>query len=74
VQCDASAGRAHSDDRVNAARCAATPVLFGCQHGQQPVRALPHIADALLCLDTLWPEDFEDGRLYGRVRARDPFV
>jgi hypothetical protein len=27
-----------------------------------------------LCLDTLWPEDFEDGRLYGRVRARDPFV
>jgi hypothetical protein len=38
------------------------------------VRALPHIADALLCLDTLWSEDFEDGRLYGRVRARDPFV
>ena len=25
-------------------------------------------------LDTLWSEDFEDGRLYGRVRARDPFV
>ena len=24
-------------------------------------------------LDTLWSEDFEDGRLYGRVRARDPF-
>lgn len=23
---------------------------------------------------TLWSEDFEDGRLYGRVRARDPFV
>lgn len=23
--------------------------------------------------DTLWSEDFEDGRLYGRVRARDPF-
>jgi predicted nucleic acid-binding protein len=25
-------------------------------------------------LDTLWSEDFEDQRLYGRVRARDPFV
>ena len=25
-------------------------------------------------LDTLWSEDFENGRLYGRVRARDPFV
>ena len=25
-------------------------------------------------LDTIWSEDFEDGRLYGRVRARDPFV
>ena len=25
-------------------------------------------------LGTLWSEDFEDGRLYGRVRARDPFV
>jgi len=25
-------------------------------------------------LDTLWSEDFEDGRLYGRVRARDPFI
>jgi hypothetical protein len=25
-------------------------------------------------LDTLWSEDFEHGRLYGRVRARDPFV
>lgn len=25
-------------------------------------------------LDTLWSEDFEDGRLYGRVRTRDPFV
>jgi predicted nucleic acid-binding protein len=25
-------------------------------------------------LDTLWSEDFEDGRLYGRVRARDPFA
>jgi predicted nucleic acid-binding protein len=24
-------------------------------------------------LDTLWSEDFEDGRLYGRVRTRDPF-
>ena len=24
-------------------------------------------------LDTLWSEDFEDGRLYGRVRARNPF-
>ena len=25
-------------------------------------------------LDTLWSEDFANGRLYGRVRARDPFV
>ena len=25
-------------------------------------------------LDTLWSEDFEDGRLYGRVRARNPFA
>jgi len=25
-------------------------------------------------LDTLWSEDFEDGRLYGRVRVRDPFA
>jgi predicted nucleic acid-binding protein len=25
-------------------------------------------------LDTLWSEDFENGRLYGRVRAKDPFV
>jgi predicted nucleic acid-binding protein len=25
-------------------------------------------------LDTLWSEDFEDGRLYGRVRTRNPFV
>jgi predicted nucleic acid-binding protein len=25
-------------------------------------------------LDTLWSEDFEDGRLYGRVRARNPFI
>lgn len=25
-------------------------------------------------LDTLWSEDFEDGRLYGRVRTRDPFL
>jgi predicted nucleic acid-binding protein len=25
-------------------------------------------------LDTLWSEDFEDGRLYGRVRAKDPFA
>jgi predicted nucleic acid-binding protein len=25
-------------------------------------------------LDTLWSEDFENGRLYGRVRVRDPFV
>jgi len=25
-------------------------------------------------LDTLWSEDFENGRLYGRVRSRDPFV
>jgi predicted nucleic acid-binding protein len=24
-------------------------------------------------LDTLWSEDFEDGRRYGRVRARNPF-
>jgi len=24
-------------------------------------------------LDTLWSEDFEDGRMYGRVRARNPF-
>jgi predicted nucleic acid-binding protein len=24
-------------------------------------------------LDTIWSEDFEDGRLYGHVRARDPF-
>jgi predicted nucleic acid-binding protein len=24
-------------------------------------------------LDTLWSENFEDGRLHGRVRARDPF-
>jgi predicted nucleic acid-binding protein len=23
--------------------------------------------------DTLWSEDFEDGRLYGRVRVRNPF-
>ena len=25
-------------------------------------------------LDTLWSEDFENGRLYGRVRTRDPFL
>ena len=25
-------------------------------------------------LDTLWSEDFENDRLYGRVRTRDPFV
>jgi predicted nucleic acid-binding protein len=25
-------------------------------------------------LDTLWSEDFEDGRRYGRVRVRDPFA
>lgn len=25
-------------------------------------------------LETLWSEDFENGRLYGRVRTRDPFV
>jgi predicted nucleic acid-binding protein len=25
-------------------------------------------------LDTLWSEDFENGRLYGRVRTRDPFA
>jgi len=25
-------------------------------------------------LETLWSEDFEDGRLYGRVRAKDPFA
>lgn len=25
-------------------------------------------------LGTLWSEDFEDGRLYGRVRARNPFI
>ena len=25
-------------------------------------------------LDTLWSEDFEHDRLYGRVRARDPFT
>ena len=24
-------------------------------------------------LNTLWSEDFEDGRLYGRVRAQNPF-
>lgn len=24
-------------------------------------------------LDTLWSEDFEDGRLYGRVRMQNPF-
>jgi predicted nucleic acid-binding protein len=24
-------------------------------------------------LDPLWSEDFEDGRLYGRVRVRNPF-
>lgn len=24
-------------------------------------------------LDTLWSEDFEDGRLYGRVRVENPF-
>ena len=24
-------------------------------------------------LDTLWSEDFEDGRRYGHVRARNPF-
>jgi predicted nucleic acid-binding protein len=25
-------------------------------------------------LDTLWSEDFEDNRLYGRVRVKDPFA
>jgi predicted nucleic acid-binding protein len=25
-------------------------------------------------LDTLWSEDFENGRLYGRVTTKDPFV
>jgi predicted nucleic acid-binding protein len=25
-------------------------------------------------LDTLWSEDFEHGRLYGRVRTKDPFA
>ncbi len=25
-------------------------------------------------LETLWTEDFENGRLYGRVRARNPFI
>ena len=25
-------------------------------------------------LDTLWSEDFENGRHYGRVRTRDPFM
>lgn len=25
-------------------------------------------------LDTLWSEDFENGRVYGRVKARNPFV
>ena len=25
-------------------------------------------------LDMLWSEDFEDGRLYGRVRVKDPFA
>ncbi len=25
-------------------------------------------------LDTLWSEDFEHGRLYGRVRVSDPFM
>ena len=25
-------------------------------------------------LDTVWSEDFENGRLYGRVRTKDPFV
>jgi predicted nucleic acid-binding protein len=25
-------------------------------------------------LPTLWSEDFEDGRLYGRVRAANPFL
>jgi len=25
-------------------------------------------------MDTLWSEDFENGRLYGRVRTRDPFA
>ena len=25
-------------------------------------------------LETLWSEDFENGRLYGRVRASDPFI
>ena len=24
-------------------------------------------------LDTLWSEDFQDGRIYGRVRAENPF-
>ena len=24
-------------------------------------------------VDTIWSEDFEDGRLYGRVRVRNPF-
>jgi predicted nucleic acid-binding protein len=25
-------------------------------------------------LETLWSEDFENGRLYGRVRTKDPFL
>lgn len=25
-------------------------------------------------LETIWSEDFEDGRLYGRVRTQDPFA
>ena len=25
-------------------------------------------------LDPLWSEDFQDGRLYGRVRVRNPFM
>ena len=25
-------------------------------------------------LETLWSEDFEDGRLYGRVRTKNPFA
>jgi len=24
-------------------------------------------------LDTLWSEDFQDGRLYGRVKVQNPF-
>ena len=32
------------------------------------------LAEQPVGLETLWSEDFENGRLYGRVRTRDPFI